>query len=173
MENDEDAKVIIEPGGNYFRHVEHQTFFTGPVQVVMNGNSGEGTVVSEVKAIQAEQMESHVGRKNNQGIEDVRCLADMINPDCMDIYCRKFNELVLPILLHGSPSMDARTISDFVFDFTRRADESPRLKKADVYQVFSILSSYLKDCYGKEQLAMYMSVHVQGMPTKSSIVTKL
>ena len=97
----------------------------------------------------------------------------MINPDCMDIYCRKFNELVLPILLHGSPSMDARTISDFVFDFTRRADESPRLKKADVYQVFSILSSYLKDCYGKEQLAMYMSVHVQGMPTKSSIVTKL
>ena len=81
-------------------------------------------------------------------------LADMISQQFIDRYKRKFNELLAPYLV--SSIKDPMDVVDMKFE--------TGFKKKNIYEGFSVLSNYLKSEYIKEDLALYMQRHIEGMP---------
>lgn len=96
----------------------------------------------------------------------VHCFADMINPQMMERYRSYYEREIAPHLLHAEPSCDPFEVVDMEFAYVKESYKTVRaFKKGDVYNIFSVISNYLKCEYTKQQLAEYMSRHIAGMPS--------
>lgn len=114
------------------------------------------------------------GRKQSADISEVTHLAELINPIHLEKFKKVFNNEIVPHLVSASPSFDPMEVCDMEFEFVKDTYKTDgAYSKGDMYKSFSTMSYYLKDGFGKEQLADYMNLHIAGMPKAESILRKI